>query len=155
MSKDALSRLMSRVSKTETCWLWTGPVNSSGYGGMGFQGRTQGAHRVAYQLLVGPIQQGLHVLHRCDNPRCVNPEHLWVGTRSENMQDASRKGRTNPFRGAGEANPRARLTRAQVVQAREWRAQEVSYAEIGRRLGVNSGTVHHAVNGRNWRGLDG
>lgn len=154
MCKDALSRLMRRVNKTETCWLWTGPVNSSGYGGIGFQGKTQGVHRVAYQLLVGPVPQGHHVLHRCDTPRCVNPEHLWTGTSSDNMKDARDKGRAMPFRGAGVKNPRAKLDPEKVEQAKVMRANGALYTVLAKHFGVNSGAIWNAVNGRTWNKED-
>ena len=87
----------SRVEKTDSCWLWTGSTNKYGYGlthrGGPNQATTRRAHRMAWELCNGPIPKGLWVLHKCDNPPCVNPDHLFVGNRSDNMKDAAAKGR--------------------------------------------------------------
>lgn len=89
----AAPRFTKHVEKTESCWLWRGAVDTAGYGDCWFRGRTTGAHRVSWQIFRGEIPDGLFVLHKCDNPICVNPDHLFLGTHSDNMQDASAKGR--------------------------------------------------------------
>jgi hypothetical protein len=91
-------RLWRRVEKKgpDECWLWTGITDACGYGMLRRGGSTPGwhkAHRLAYTLSVGPIPEGLHVLHRCDCPACCNPQHLWVGTHADNMRDRDAKGR--------------------------------------------------------------
>lgn len=90
-------RFWSKVDKTPTCWLWTGARDKSGYGYVGVQpGYFQGAHRVAWALIHGPIPDGLYVLHRCPDPPnrlCVNPEHLYLGTARDNMDDVIRANR--------------------------------------------------------------
>jgi len=75
------------------CLVWTKARNSDGYGSLGRNGKTIGAHRAAYSDLVGPIPEGLSVLHHCDNPPCVNPEHLFLGTQKDNVHDALEKKR--------------------------------------------------------------
>ena len=76
------------------CWEWKASVNSvHGYGQIGYQGSMLRAHRVAWMLVRGPIPKGLCVLHKCDNRKCVNPYHLWLGTLKDNTQDMMRKGR--------------------------------------------------------------
>jgi hypothetical protein len=84
-------------SPTE-CWPWTATIDRDGYGRMKVGGKSQRAHRLAYALRIGPVPDGLSVLHRCDNPCCVNPDHLWVGTSSDNMRDMATKGRGVPPR---------------------------------------------------------
>lgn len=90
---DAKQKFDAHVRKTDSCWLWDGPRFASGYGRASQGSRKRRAHRVAYELYVAPIPEGMHVLHRCDNPPCVNPDHLFLGTHLDNMKDMERKGR--------------------------------------------------------------
>jgi hypothetical protein len=84
------------------CWEWTGTVNVQGYGDMSVEGKHVGAHRLSYQLHNGSIPKGLHVLHKCDNRICTNPEHLFIGTQSENVKDMGKKKRWKNQHSAGE-----------------------------------------------------
>lgn len=87
-------RLWERVDKSGDCWLWTGPCNNKGYGvfGIGHSGKTT-THRLSWELTFGVVPAGLFVLHRCDNPPCCRPEHLFIGTNSDNIKDSVAKGR--------------------------------------------------------------
>lgn len=83
----------SWVEKTDNCWVWNGSRYRKGYGRVSYHGVRQAAHRVAYQLSVGPIPGGLYICHKCDNKFCVNPDHLFAGTQVDNMQDWTKKGK--------------------------------------------------------------
>lgn len=99
-------RLWAKVDKSggpDACWLWTGHRNQKGYGKIGADRKTIGAHRGAWMVTNGPIPDGLFVLHRCDNPPCCNPAHLFVGTNADNMTDMAQKGRRKG-RAMGDSN---------------------------------------------------
>lgn len=88
-----VERFWARVSKTDTCWLWTGEIKNRGYGTVTVAGRPKYAHRIAYELAYGPMLPGLQCLHRCDTPACVRPEHLFLGTQGDNIRDMVSKNR--------------------------------------------------------------
>lgn len=94
-NENLVTRFFQHVSKTETCWLWTGGKNSGGYGYFSIS-RKDGnirAHRFSWELHFGKVLEWLCVCHTCDNPLCVNPAHLWLGTPQKNMEDMIQKGR--------------------------------------------------------------
>lgn len=108
------NRFWIHVSPRGECWEWMGGVDRSGYGVIGRPGAASGAwkaHRFSWESVIGEIPAGLCVLHRCDNRRCVRPDHLFLGTKGDNARDASAKGRTLH----GERSPNAKLTNAQAV----------------------------------------
>lgn len=112
--KPLADRFWSKVKKAgaDDCWPWTGSLNNKGYGQIYTKSRGMLAHRVSWQLNRGPIPVGLFVLHRCDNPRCVNPDHLFTGTGIDNQQDSVRKGRHK-------AGHNRKLSGAQVKEIRQ------------------------------------
>jgi HNH endonuclease len=93
LSESDEARFWTYIKKADGCWGWTGKPNGAGYGAMRVNGRTTRAHRVSWVIHNGSIPLGIHVLHRCDNPPCCNPDHLWLGTNADNMADKVRKNR--------------------------------------------------------------
>jgi len=81
------------VKKTDSCWIWNGSKQAAGYGELGYRGKRYAAHRVSWEIHNGEIKNSLHVLHKCDNPSCTNPKHLFLGTHADNMHDAQNKKR--------------------------------------------------------------
>lgn len=149
-------RLLRRVDKNGPggCWIWMGGKGSSGYGAFQVGGHgspTIGAHRYSYELHKGPIPNGLHVMHSCDNKLCVNPEHLSVGTHQDNMDDRDAKGRWNGGVSIGEASGAAVLTEAAVI---EMRRSPISHADWARRLNVSVNAIRYARSGKTWTHLN-
>lgn len=143
-------RFWEKVAKRDddACWLWTANQDARGYGRFAVSRcNIRLSHRVAWELLNGTIPEGLRVLHTCDNPPCVNPDHLFVGTAKENTRDMVRKWR----HAHGERHGHATLTDEIVLEMRRLRSEEgLSYAEIGRRVGRLGGTVHKICTRQRW-----
>ena len=89
------ARFETKVNKTDFCWLWTGLLHPKGYGYIKDRGKNIKVHRLAYELYIGPIPEGMLVCHTCDVRNCVNPEHLWLGTNDDNIRDMRLKGRAD------------------------------------------------------------
>lgn len=130
----------------DECWLWTGTRTEKGYGRFVVApGVRLRAHRVSWELTNGPIPNGLWVLHRCDNPSCCNPAHLFLGTNADNSADRDRKGR-NRVVTIGEAHPRAKLTWDKVAELKVRHARgDVTYRSLAIEYGVCETTVRCAI----------
>lgn len=144
-------RLHYNVDDITGCWNWSRYRNALGYGVLGVPlDRTMLAHRYAWEVYKGVVPAGLCVLHRCDNPSCVNPEHLFLGTQADNNEDMHNKGRGVIPR--GETHGCAKLTNKQVQEIRE-QFGKLSDCELARRYGVTSGAIRHMRLGITWRSV--
>lgn len=143
-------RFWPKVQKTEKCWIWTGPVNLKGYGDLRTRNRLKDghllAHRVSWELHNGPIPEGIEVCHKCDNPPCVRPDHLFLGTHLDNLADAAKKGRMHP----GEKHGMHKLTLQGVIEIRKrFRSGELQSC-LAEEFGVAQCTISVIVNGKSW-----
>jgi HNH endonuclease len=159
-------RFWKKVRKTGTCWIWTASKRNKGYGAFSYtrEGKLiqDRAHRFSWEIHHGPIPEGLCVLHNCpggDNPACVNPDHLYLGTKAMNNADTITKGRYNHARKRGncgggyprgEAHPAAILSEADVCSIRSARKAGESFGSISRRLSLSIGHVFRIVTGKAW-----
>lgn len=148
MNIERIERFWAKVDKTGDCWLWTASTDGMGYGLFGTgPSRSERAHRVSYRLAFGEIAPDLCVLHRCDNPSCVRPEHLFLGTRADNMRDRQQKGR----QAHGERHSRAKLTETAVREIRELRARGEQLRAIAEKFSIAPETVSAIAHRRTWR----
>lgn len=134
------------------CWLWGGCLNSMNYGLLRVGKTMKLAHRISYELHCAPVLDTLKVLHKCDFPPCVNPEHLFVGTMADNTADMVRKNRCSRLGMSmpSESNAAAKLTVQKVIEIRD--AAGTQY-EIALRFGVAQGTVSNIRRRKTWRHL--
>jgi hypothetical protein len=143
-------RFLSKVNKTSDCWNWTGYIGSNRYGQLKINHKMIKSHRVSYELYNGDIPAGLNVLHKCDNTKCVNPDHLFLGSQKENVQDMLTKNRAN--RAFGSKAGRSRLLQEQVLDIRQqYKVNFISWADLGRRFGVTGNAVRMICLNKVWR----
>lgn len=151
MARTPAARLAARTEPDTNggCLLWTGyPVK--GYGAIRVSGNKVYAHRLAWELVNGSIPDGICVLHRCDVPACVNPNHLFLGTHAENAADRAAKGRNRGGDRRGEKNSHAKLTAATVLVIRERLASGEHQRTIASSFGVSQQTVSKLKMGTRW-----
>jgi hypothetical protein len=141
MDEATVERFWSKVFRYEGCWNWTGCLERTGYGRFKSHGRKHSAHRVAYELVNGHIPDGLWVLHRCDNRRCVNPDHLFLGTPQDNVLDMLKKSR----------HGQQKLNYERAAEMRRDRLAGLTYAELGKKYSVSGVTAYHTAKGTYWK----
>lgn len=150
------------VKKTDGCWEWIGARTVEGYGNLLWRGSYSKAHRVALALDGRPLPPGMCALHKCDNPPCVRPDHLYVGTKQQNAIDRETRGRGVHLRGdahparrdkgsrAGTRNGRSKLNEAKVREIRERRKAGESAKVLGSEYGVSTTVIYHIEQRKLW-----
>jgi HNH endonuclease len=145
-NKPLIERLLEKVKITDQCWLFVTSINSEGYGTM-FNGTSiENAHRIAYRLLCGPIENGLYVLHRCDVRNCIKPSHLFLGTNQDNMEDMIRKGRAVKARGT--KNGSSKLSEKQI---KEILLSSEPQDVLAKRFGISQSHVSQIQTRKIWK----
>lgn len=144
------ARFLQYVNKTDSCWLWSGPINAYGYGRFCYKYKSSMAHRTSYELFVGKIEN-LYVCHKCDVRSCVNPKHLFLGTQKDNMKDCCNKKRQN----LGSKNGMARLTQDQVLEIKRiGRCGDFTHLQIATKFKTSRSNVSAILSNKRWPHLD-
>lgn len=151
LSPSVQSRFWSHVAKTENCWIWTASKSRRGYGHIKINGRCEKSHRISWEISNGrEVPDGMCVCHRCDNPSCVNPDHLFVGTQTDNMADCKSKGRRPDFRCAN--NPNRTLDEHQVREIRaRYAIKKSKTRDIAKEFGVHFSTIARILRREIWK----
>ena len=158
--KEYAERFWTKIDKESSnifyngsrCWEWTGALLTKGYGQYRRNGRDISAHRYSYFLNFGEFDTKLNVLHHCDNRKCVNPSHLFLGTNLENVQDRNKKGRQ--FRPVGEANGHSKITEKDVIEIyKMYDSGKYKQKEIAQMFGIAECSITFILTGKSWNYL--
>lgn len=152
--EQEVSRFWSKVIilSIDNCWEWQGGINHDGYGNFYTNSDHIFAHIFSWESTFGKItNKDSRVLHKCDNPKCVNPNHLFLGTQQDNIQDMMNKGRQGHR--FGRVNGRTVLSESDVYEIRKLREGGMTYKGIAKKKNVSEGCVNHVLNGRHWTWL--
>lgn len=153
-SDRAVRRFAELVDRSGECWVLSSRPRPDRYGQIMLDGRMFLAHRAAWIIANGAIPEQTEVCHTCDNPPCVRPDHLFLGSHTDNMADMARKGRANNRPVVGEAHHSAKLTADGVREIRRLLAAGVARQAIARRYGVAPSQIYNIATGKTWRHVD-
>ena len=149
MLQFVMENFWNKVNKTENCWEWTASINNRGYGNFRYRSKTQKAHRVSWMLTFGEIPEGMNVNHRCDNRKCVNPSHLFVGTQHENNTDRNIKRRDGNFKGT--LNPNRILDETDVKIIRMLSSLGCERRQMSQWFPVEESAICRIVAKKTWK----
>lgn len=143
MNNELKDHIESNVSKG--CWIWMGYKNKLGYGQINIDGKPRGVHRILYEIVHGKIPDGMCALHKCDVPSCVNPDHIFIGTKALNSADMVLKKRST----YGEKNARAKITELDVKTIRFFKGSNQKI--LGKIYGISQTNISTIMCGKSWR----
>lgn len=146
-----MERFWSKTKRVGDCLEWQSSISNGGYGLFRMGPKKVSAHRLAYELTYGEIPEGMHICHRCDNPKCVEPEHLFAGTHSDNMRDMVTKGRHAVHDHRGEKSSTAKLTEDDVHCIRQLYQEGSTKTQLAKEFGVTDVNIHYIVTGKSWK----
>lgn len=147
-------RFWNKVNKVpDGCWEWIAFCDRYGYGRFLLDGKATSAHRISayWHGILPTLQSALYVCHRCDNPKCVNPDHVFVGTPKDNASDMMKKNRHARTSQPGSKHGMSKLTEDDVLKIRLLRATGLTHRKIAEQFGVSSSMVTYILNGKNWK----
>ncbi len=140
-----------KVNEDNGCWEWVANRFPKGYGCFKLNGKSQAAHRISYEIHTGEIQEGMVICHKCDNPCCVNPVHLFMGTQKDNLLDRKIKGRSI----FGEKNGRCKLKTEDINIIRRLLSKKVDQRDIAKEFGVGQTTISRIKLNESWSHIKG
>lgn len=146
--KNTNENFWEKVNKTSGCWVWKSRLSSSGYGEFYYHGKNIKAHRFSWVIAHGEIPDGLLVCHHCDNPPCVRPNHLFLGTSLDNLRDCQAKGRRRALTGSD--NPRSKLNEQTARLIFAVCPKYIRVVDASKIFGVDRATIGDVVHGRTW-----
>lgn len=146
-----LKAILAQCRRVNDCLIWLGGVDHYGYGRITIEHKRYRVHRVMYEMVYNPIPDNKVIMHSCDIPNCVEPEHLSVGTQYENIMDAFRKGRNGSAYGEKQSN--TILTAEKVIAIREEHKRYHSLKELAKKYGVSVSSINQIVRGKRWNHL--
>lgn len=147
--KKFLKRFYSYVKiNNNGCWEWYGNQSKEGYGNISYKAKLRRATRVIWEIKIGPIPEKMIICHKCDNPKCVNIDHLFLGTNAINRMDCLLKKRDNSR--IGNNHPNSKLSEQKVILIKKLILQKVSGRKIAKQFGVGNSTIYHIMAGDNW-----
>lgn len=145
------SRILVKFRGVSGCWEWYGYITKYGYGQTTYRSKSILANRLSWMLFNGELKKELDVCHHCDNPKCINPDHLFVGTASENIQDCFNKNRKSH---KGVNHPGAKITDDDVKKILQLRRTGWTYRKLSDRFKISVGAVNCVINRRTWKHVD-
>lgn len=144
-----------RIKGKNECWEWKNPKSRNDYISFRILGRTTSCHRISWELTFGAIPSGLFVLHHCDNPICVNPNHLFLGTQTDNMRDKMEKGRWRGNNLCGEKASNVKLSKRDVLRILNLSRRGKTRYELADKFGVSYSAIKSILTGNSWSSITG